>query len=103
MILGDFLKSRSLESVQAMSVLSLLPCSPCLRRSNLSRVLHMHCQQTFTTTQWEAQIGVTLSVAARLGMMMGLNKLTPETVGSSQRPGLLKREVSGQLISICGH
>lgn len=60
----------------------------------------MHCQQTFSTTQWEAQIGVTLSVAARLGMMMGLNKLTPEKVGSGQRPGLLKREVS-RLTGFC--
>jgi len=57
----------------------------------------MHCQQTFTTTRWEAHTGVTLSVAARLGMMMGLNKLTPEKTSSSQRFGLLKREVSEEL------
>ena len=44
-------------------------------------------------TQWEAQTAVTLSVAARLGTMMGLNKLGAEKLGSARKPGLLKREV----------
>ncbi|KIM23189.1 hypothetical protein M408DRAFT_332483 [Serendipita vermifera MAFF 305830] len=74
MIIGDFLKSRALESIQAL-------------------VLLLHCHQTISNTQWEAQLGTTLSVAVRLGMLMGLNKLSPEKVGSAQRPGLLKREL----------
>lgn len=46
-----------------------------------------------SSTQWEAQTAVTLSVAARLGVMIGLNKLGAEKLGSARRPGLLEREV----------
>lgn len=91
MILGDFLKARALESIQAMFV----PSAVCWSLLTLmTRVLHLHCQQTTAAIPWEAQIGATLSVAVRLGMMMGLNKLSPEKAGSNHRPGLLKREVT---------
>jgi hypothetical protein len=53
-----------------------------------------------SSTQWEAQTAVTLSVAARLGNMMGLNKLGAEKLGTARRPGLLKREVCGYQIFV---
>ncbi|PVF94337.1 hypothetical protein CPB86DRAFT_713454 [Serendipita vermifera] len=74
MVLGNFLNSKSIETVQTL-------------------ILHLHCQQSVAETNWETHTAVTIAAAARIGNMMGLNKLTPEKPGPSRAPGFLKREL----------
>jgi hypothetical protein len=73
--LADLGKVRAIEVMQAL-------------------VLHLHCQQTISVGGWDVQTALHLAVAARVGTMMGLNKLTAEKPGVTPKPGLLKREAS---------
>lgn len=57
-------------------------------------VLQLHCQQTVSVGGWDVQTALSLAVAARVGTMMGLSKLTAEKLGVTPKPGLLKREAS---------
>ena len=57
-------------------------------------VLHLHCQQTISAGGWDVQTALYLAVAARVGTMMGLSRLTAEKPGVTPKPGLLKREAS---------
>ncbi|CAG8705359.1 13207_t:CDS:2, partial [Acaulospora colombiana] len=59
-----------------------------------SKVLHLHCQQSVAETNWETHTAVTIAAAARIGNMMGLNKLIPEKLGPARAPGFLKREAT---------
>ena len=61
-------------------------------------VLHLHCQQTISVGGWDVQTALYLAVAARVGTMMGLSKLTAEKPGWTPKPGLLKREASKTVI-----
>lgn len=61
-------------------------------------VLHLHCQQTTSVGGWDVQTALSLAVAARVGTMMGLSKLTAEKLGATPKPGLLKREASKTVI-----
>ncbi|KAG8845591.1 hypothetical protein FRB91_001635, partial [Serendipita sp. 411] len=74
LVLSDFLKSSSLETIQTL-------------------VLHTHCPQSLSTADWETQTSVTLGLAFRLGFLQGLHKLMPEKMGSARTPGLLIREM----------
>lgn len=74
MVVIDFVKSPSLEIVQAL-------------------VLHTHCHQSLSTTNPDAKIATIVSAGIRVGMMMGLNRLPPESQETTRRPGFLKREL----------
>ena len=61
-------------------------------------VLHLHCQQTISVGGWDVQTALYLAVAARVGTMTGMSKLTAEKIGETPKPGLLKREASTTVI-----
>ena len=77
--LADLGKARAIEVIQTL-------------------VLHLHCQQTISVGGWDVQTALYLAVAARVGTMTGLSKLTAEKLGETPKPGLLKREASKRVI-----
>jgi len=77
--LADLGKTRAIEVIQTL-------------------VLHLHCQQTISVGGWDVQTALYLAVAARVGTMTGLSKLTAEKLGVTPKPGLLKREASKTVI-----